>query len=54
MPRNNLNQELPIEQLAEAARLSMRQFSRAFKAETGQSHAQGCRASQGRSGAADA
>ena len=37
--KNNLAQELPIEQLAEAARLSIRQFSRAFKAETGQSPA---------------
>jgi AraC-like DNA-binding protein len=37
--RNNLRQPLTVEQLAEAARLSPRQFTRAFRAETGQSPA---------------
>jgi transcriptional regulator GlxA family with amidase domain len=36
---NNLDAELSIEQLADAAHLSPRQFSRAFRAETGQSPA---------------
>jgi transcriptional regulator GlxA family with amidase domain len=38
--RRNLREQLTVEQLAEAARLSPRQFSRIFKAETGQSPAQ--------------
>jgi transcriptional regulator GlxA family with amidase domain len=37
--RKNLREQLTVEQLAEAARLSPRQFSRIFKAETGQSPA---------------
>ena len=37
--RRNLRNALSVEQLAEAARLSPRQFSRAFRAETGQSPA---------------
>jgi transcriptional regulator GlxA family with amidase domain len=37
--KNNLDAELSIEQLADAAHLSPRQFSRAFRAETGQSPA---------------
>ena len=37
--RQNLQSELSVEQLAEAATLSPRQFSRAFRAETGQSPA---------------
>ena len=37
--RRNLAQPLSVEQLAEAARLSPRQFSRVFTAETGQSPA---------------
>jgi len=37
--RNNLTAELSVEDLAEAAHLSPRQFSRAFRAETGQSPA---------------
>ena len=37
--RRNLRQPLTVEELAEAARLSPRQFSRAFRAETGQSPA---------------
>jgi transcriptional regulator GlxA family with amidase domain len=37
--RRNLRTPLSVEQLAEAARLSPRQFSRAFRAETGQSPA---------------
>jgi transcriptional regulator GlxA family with amidase domain len=37
--RRNLQAPLSVEQLAEAARLSPRQFSRAFRAETGQSPA---------------
>lgn len=37
--KNNLHAELSVEQLAEAAHLSPRQFSRAFRAETGQSPA---------------
>jgi transcriptional regulator GlxA family with amidase domain len=37
--RNNLRQPLTVEQLAEAARLSPRQFTRVFRAETGQSPA---------------
>jgi len=37
--RRNLRTELTVEQLAEAAHLSPRQFSRAFRAETGQSPA---------------
>jgi len=37
--KRNLRSELSVEQLAEAARLSPRQFSRAFRAETGQSPA---------------
>jgi transcriptional regulator GlxA family with amidase domain len=37
--RRNLRAPLSVEQLAEAARLSPRQFSRAFRAETGQSPA---------------
>ncbi|HEX4178817.1 MAG TPA: helix-turn-helix domain-containing protein, partial [Rhizomicrobium sp.] len=37
--RQNLKAELSVKQLAEAARLSPRQFSRAFHAETGQSPA---------------
>ncbi|SAK51386.1 GlxA family transcriptional regulator [Caballeronia ptereochthonis] len=37
--RRNLAQPLSVEQLAEVARLSPRQFSRAFRAETGQSPA---------------
>lgn len=37
--RENLAAELSVEQLAEAAHLSARQFSRAFRAETGQSPA---------------
>ncbi len=37
--RQNLGSELSVEQLAEAASLSPRQFSRAFRAETGQSPA---------------
>jgi transcriptional regulator GlxA family with amidase domain len=37
--RRNLNTELTVEQLAEAAHLSPRQFSRAFHEETGQSPA---------------
>ncbi|HLZ82244.1 MAG TPA: GlxA family transcriptional regulator [Caulobacteraceae bacterium] len=37
--RRNLREPLSVEQLAEAARLSPRQFSRAFRAETGQSPA---------------
>jgi transcriptional regulator GlxA family with amidase domain len=37
--RRNLKTELSVERLAEAARLSPRQFSRAFRAETGQSPA---------------
>jgi transcriptional regulator GlxA family with amidase domain len=37
--RDNLHTALSVEQLAEAARLSPRQFSRAFHAETGQSPA---------------
>ena len=37
--KRNLRGELSVEQLAEAARLSPRQFSRAFRAETGQSPA---------------
>jgi transcriptional regulator GlxA family with amidase domain len=37
--KNNLHGELSVEQLAEAAHLSPRQFSRAFRAETGQSPA---------------
>jgi AraC-like DNA-binding protein len=35
--KQNLHTDLSVEQLAEAARLSPRQFSRAFRAETGQS-----------------
>jgi transcriptional regulator GlxA family with amidase domain len=38
--RKNLREPLTVEQLAEAARLSPRQFSRVFRAETGQSPAQ--------------
>jgi transcriptional regulator GlxA family with amidase domain len=37
--RDNLRGALSVEQLAEAARLSPRQFSRAFRSETGQSPA---------------
>lgn len=37
--KRNLRTELTVEQLAEAAHLSPRQFSRAFRAETGQSPA---------------
>jgi transcriptional regulator GlxA family with amidase domain len=37
--RNNLRRPLTVEQLAEAARLSPRQFTRVFRAETGQSPA---------------
>lgn len=37
--RRNLDKPLVVEELAEAARLSPRQFSRAFRAETGQSPA---------------
>jgi transcriptional regulator GlxA family with amidase domain len=37
--KNNLRQPLTVEQLAEAARLSARQFTRVFRAETGQSPA---------------
>ena len=37
--KQNLHMELSVEQLAEAAQLSPRQFSRAFRAETGQSPA---------------
>lgn len=37
--KQNLQAELSVEQLAEAAHLSARQFSRAFRAETGQSPA---------------
>lgn len=37
--RENLRLDLPVERLAEAASLSPRQFSRAFRAETGQSPA---------------
>jgi transcriptional regulator GlxA family with amidase domain len=37
--REHLDQALSVEQLAEVARLSPRQFSRAFRAETGQSPA---------------
>jgi transcriptional regulator GlxA family with amidase domain len=37
--KQNLHTELSVEQLAEAAHLSPRQFSRAFRAETGQSPA---------------
>ena len=37
--RNNLDKALTVGQLAEAANLSPRQFSRAFRAETGQSPA---------------
>jgi transcriptional regulator GlxA family with amidase domain len=37
--RRNLQSELTVEQLASAAHLSPRQFSRAFRAETGQSPA---------------
>ncbi len=37
--RSNLQSRLSVEDLAEAARLSPRQFSRAFRAETGQSPA---------------
>jgi len=37
--RRNLHSPLTVEQLAEAAHLSPRQFSRAFRAETGQSPA---------------
>ncbi|MGF7147950.1 transcriptional regulator GlxA family with amidase domain [Sphingomonas zeicaulis] len=39
MPGGNLAATLSVEELAEAARLSPRQFSRAFRAETGQSPA---------------
>ncbi len=37
--KRNLHTPLPVEQLAEAAHLSPRQFSRAFRAETGQTPA---------------
>jgi len=37
--KKNLHKELSVEQLAKAARLSPRQFSRVFRAETGQSPA---------------
>lgn len=37
--KKNLNKELSVEQLAKVARLSPRQFSRVFSAETGQSPA---------------
>jgi transcriptional regulator GlxA family with amidase domain len=37
--KKNLHTDLSVEQLAEAAHLSPRQFSRAFRAETGQSPA---------------
>lgn len=37
--RSNLKNTLSVEELAEAARLSPRQFSRTFRAETGQSPA---------------
>jgi transcriptional regulator GlxA family with amidase domain len=37
--KKNLHTPLPVERLAEAAHLSPRQFSRAFRAETGQSPA---------------
>jgi transcriptional regulator GlxA family with amidase domain len=37
--RRNLNEPLSVERLAEAARLSPRQFSRVFRIETGQSPA---------------
>ena len=37
--RKNLRQSLTVEQLAEAARLSPRQFARVFRSETGQSPA---------------
>ena len=37
--KQNLHDELPVERLAEAASLSPRQFSRAFREETGQSPA---------------
>ena len=37
--KRNLDKQLAVEQLAEAAHLSPRQFSRAFRAETGQSPA---------------
>jgi len=37
--RHNLQTPLSVDQLADAARLSPRQFSRAFRAETGQSPA---------------
>jgi transcriptional regulator GlxA family with amidase domain len=39
--RENLHKPLTVPELAEAARLSPRQFSRAFQAETGQSPAKG-------------
>lgn len=38
--RRNLHEPLSVERLAEAARLSPRQFSRVFRSETGQSPAQ--------------
>jgi transcriptional regulator GlxA family with amidase domain len=41
--RCNLNTALTVEQLAKAARLSPRQFSRAFHEETGQSPAKAVR-----------
>ncbi|MFX8281894.1 helix-turn-helix domain-containing protein, partial [Acinetobacter baumannii] len=37
--KTHLRNELSVEELAEVARLSPRQFSRAFRAETGQSPA---------------
>ena len=37
--KQNLREPLSVEQLAEAARLSARQFSRVFRSETGQSPA---------------
>jgi AraC-like DNA-binding protein len=39
--KRNLDKPLTVRQLAEAAHLSQRQFSRAFRAETGQSPAEG-------------
>src|SRR5712672_1918516 len=41
--KRNLDKPLRVGQLAAAAHLSPRQFSRAFRAETGQSPGQGCR-----------
>jgi transcriptional regulator GlxA family with amidase domain len=51
--KQNLHRPLTVEELAEAARLSPRHFSRVFHAETDQSPAKGRREPSCRGGAAD-